>query len=67
MTSSKQIFSDRLTTSNAPTETNFTLQEIADTMGLTKERIRQIESKALNKLRQRLCALGHNQANLLNH
>ena len=31
-----------------------TLEEIADMMDVTRERIRQIEAKALRKLRQRL-------------
>jgi len=35
---------------------NLTLQEVADCFGLTKERIRQIEDKALIKLRGRLQA-----------
>ena len=30
-----------------------TLQEIADIMGMSRERIRQIEAKALQKLRRR--------------
>ena len=32
-------------------ETEFTLQEIADLFGMTKERIRQIEISAIKKLR----------------
>lgn len=35
-----------------------TLEEIADMMDVTRERIRQIEAKALRKLRQRLIARG---------
>jgi DNA-directed RNA polymerase sigma subunit (sigma70/sigma32) len=66
MATTKHTFSNRLTTSNAPSETNYTLQEIADMIDVTKERVRQIEAKALNKLRQRLRSLGHTQNNLLN-
>jgi DNA-directed RNA polymerase sigma subunit (sigma70/sigma32) len=61
MATIKHTFSNRLTTSNAPSETNYTLQEIADMMDITKERVRQIEAKALNKLRQRLRSLGHDR------
>ena len=67
MATTKHTFSNRLATSNAPSETNYTLQEIADMMDITKERVRQIEAKALNKLRQRLLKLGHNRTELLNH
>jgi len=31
-----------------------TLQEIADAMSLTRERVRQIEAKALTKLRKKM-------------
>jgi DNA-directed RNA polymerase sigma subunit (sigma70/sigma32) len=31
-----------------------TLQEIADAMNLTRERVRQIEAKALTKLRKKM-------------
>lgn len=39
-----------------------TLQEIADIYGLTRERIRQIESRCLSKIRMRLKALYHDDA-----
>lgn len=35
-----------------------TLEEIANMMDVTRERIRQIEAKALRKLRQRLITKG---------
>ena len=34
-----------------------TLQEIADTMNLTRERVRKIEAKAIRKLRQKMTEL----------
>lgn len=37
---------------------NLTLQEIADCFNVTRERIRQIEAKALRKVRQRLIQRG---------
>ncbi len=67
MTNNTRTFSNRLITSNSPNATNLTLQEIADMMDLTKERIRQIEAKALNKFKRRLGALGYDQTNLLNY
>ncbi|MEN9862938.1 MULTISPECIES: sigma factor-like helix-turn-helix DNA-binding protein [unclassified Polynucleobacter] len=67
MTNSTHTFSNRLITSNAPSVANYTLQEIADMMNLTKERVRQIEAKALNKFKHRLSALGYEQKNLLNY
>jgi len=39
-------------------EMNMTLEEIADIMGLTRERVRQIEKKALAKMRIRLMERG---------
>ena len=36
--------------------TDHTLEEIGKTFGVTRERIRQIEAKALNKLRDSACA-----------
>lgn len=35
-----------------------TLQEIADIMGMSRERVRQIEQSGLKKMRKRLRALG---------
>jgi len=66
MTSLKQTFGTRLTSSNGPSEVCYTLQEIADMMDVTKERVRQIEAKALIKVKQRFHALGHTPANLFN-
>ena len=37
---------------------NFTLEEIAEMMGLTRERVRQIEAMALRKLRRALVRRG---------
>jgi len=37
-----------------PLGLNMTLEEIADMMGVTRERVRQIEEKALAKMRTRL-------------
>ena len=34
-----------------------TLQEIADALNLTRERVRQIEAKAIRKLRQKMTEL----------
>ena len=36
---------------------SLTLQEIADAMDLTRERVRQIEAKAIRKLRQKMTEL----------
>jgi RNA polymerase primary sigma factor len=36
------------------TSSPLTLQEIADAMNLTRERVRQIEAKALTKLRKKM-------------
>jgi transcriptional regulator len=41
-----------------PLGLNMTLEEIADMMGITRERVRQIEKKALAKMRRRLQAQG---------
>ena len=42
-----------------------TLEEIAQEMGITRERVRQIEKEALTKLRKRLLKLGMTPADLL--
>tara|TARA_B110000495_G_C22428265_1_gene270191 strand:- start:134 stop:370 length:237 start_codon:yes stop_codon:yes gene_type:complete len=39
---------------NAPPYATFTLEEIAVTMGITRERVRQIQEEALRKVRRRL-------------
>lgn len=41
-----------------PMGMNMTLEEIADMMGITRERVRQIEKKALQKLRRKLNSYG---------
>jgi DNA-directed RNA polymerase sigma subunit (sigma70/sigma32) len=42
-----------------------TLQEIADAMSLTRERVRQIEAKALTKLRKKMQAKGIKATDLI--
>ena len=44
-----------------------TLQEIADAMNLTRERVRQIEAKAIRKLRQKMTELNVGSNDLLNN
>ena len=45
--------------SKLPLEPVCTYQDIADELGVSKERIRQIERKALHKLRVALVVRGH--------
>jgi DNA-directed RNA polymerase sigma subunit (sigma70/sigma32) len=43
---------------NTNSQANRTLEEIADMMNITRERVRQIEAKALRRLRQKLASKG---------
>lgn len=48
-----------------PSESPMTLNEIADIMGITRERVRQIERKALWKLKAALIKKGITPQNFL--
>ncbi len=67
MTAPINTFSNRLAASNTTSQTSHTLQEVADMMEISKERVRQIEAKALNKIRKKFLILGLNQNNFLNN
>ena len=41
---------------NTNSQANRTLEEIADMMDITRERVRQIEAKALRRLRQKFAS-----------
>lgn len=41
-------------------QTTYTLEEVAEMMGVTRERIRQIQQKALMKMRRKLSREGKN-------
>jgi len=43
---------------NKNSQANRTQEEIADMMDVTRERVRQIEAKALRKLKQKLTSKG---------
>jgi hypothetical protein len=61
-------YSDRNKPHHYPSELsrgNYTLEEIADMMGLTRERVRQIEAMALRKLRRELRRRGLDDSSLL--
>ena len=47
-----------------PQGMNMTLQEIADVLGTSRERVRQIEARALGKLRRILLAKGYKPEDL---
>jgi DNA-directed RNA polymerase sigma subunit (sigma70/sigma32) len=50
--------------SNSHSQQGLTLQEIASMVDLTKERVRQIEARALMKLRKKMLAAQLNPSDL---
>ena len=60
----KSIFSHRPIKTNAG-QAHLTLHEVADMLNLTRERVRQIEAKALLKLRKHLQERGIKPSDLL--
>jgi hypothetical protein len=73
LTSAQQIKGDamskiRMTNGHTRTDVrqmHLTLQEVADALNLTKERVRQIEAKALLKLRKKLIEAGIDSKSIL--
>lgn len=59
------LMSDYYDDKKANNKTGMTLQEIADLLGCTRERVRQIEAMALRKLRYKLRRRGINPDDLL--
>lgn len=55
----------RKPTSPTVDDRHMTLQEIANVMGTSRERVRQIEQRALGKLRRRLRAMGYKLEDIL--
>ena len=55
----------RKPTSPTVDERHMTLAEIAEILGTSRERVRQIEQRALGKLRRRLRAMGYKPEDLL--
>jgi hypothetical protein len=55
---------DEERTKYVPMGMNMTLQEIADILGTSRERVRQIEQRALGKLRRKLTAMGYTSEDL---
>ena len=54
----------RKPTSPTVSDRYMTLQEIADILGTSRERVRQIEQRALGKLRRKLNAMGYKPEDL---
>ena len=52
-------------TKYVPMGMNMTLAEIADILGTSRERVRQIEARALGKLRRKLQAQGYEADDVL--
>jgi hypothetical protein len=55
----------RKPTSPTVDERAMTLQQIADVLGTSRERVRQIEQRALGKLRRKLRAMGYKADDIL--
>lgn len=55
----------RKPTSPTVDDRHMTLQQIANVLGTSRERVRQIEQRALGKLRRRLRAMGYKPEDVL--